>query len=104
MFINNAVNMDKTDCDTYIDRAQIYCMKDDFVAVARDISFIKTGTCANYKKANYLMLQDLGKILESKGRKQEALEVYKIALDTCASHGKICMETIEKDIENLLNR
>lgn len=104
MFINNALNMDKTDCDTYIDRAQIYCMKEDFVSASRDISVIKTGACANHKKANYLMLQDLGRILESKGRKQEALEVYKIALDTCESHGKICMETIQKDIQNLLSR
>ncbi len=104
MLINNAVDMDKTDCDTYADRAQIYCMNDDFVSASKDISAIKTGVCANHKKANYLMLQDLGRILERKGKKQEALEVYKIALDTCESHGKMCMETIEKDIQNLINR
>jgi len=104
MFINNALNMDKTDCDNYIDRALIYCMKEDFVSAARDISVIKTGACANHKKANYLMLQDLGRMLDSKGRKHEALDVYKIALDTCTSHGKMCTETIEKDIQSLIGR
>jgi len=81
-------------------------MKDDFEAVARDVSVIKTGACANPRKANYLLLENLGKLLESKGRKQEALEVYRIALDTCASDGNICpsRESIEKTIQNLLSR
>jgi len=81
-------------------------MKDDFEAVTRDVSVIKTGACANPRKANYLLLEDLGKLLESKGRRQEALEAYRIALDTCTSDGGMCWsrETIEKDIQNLLSR
>lgn len=111
LLISKALELDKTDCDTYVDRALIHGMKDDFEAVARDVSVIKTGACANPREANYLLLEDLGKLLESKGRKQEALEVYRIALDTCASDGRLsgilfelCRDPIEKDIQNLLSR
>ena len=111
LLISKALELDKTDCDTYVDRALVHGMNDDFEAVARDVSVIKTGACANPREANYGVLEDLGKLLESKGRKQEALEVYRIALDTCASDGRLsgvlfemCRETIEKDIQNLLSR
>lgn len=111
LLISKALELDKTDCDTYVDRALIHGMEDDFEAVARDVSVLKTGACANPRKANDGMLEDLGKLLESKGRKQEALEVYRIALDTCASDSRVngvlfelCRETIEKDIQDLLSR
>ncbi len=105
LLINKALELDRTDCDTYTDRAHIHCMRNDFEAVARDVAIIKNGACANPKKANFLLLEDLGKLLESKGKKQEALEVYRIALDACVSYSTgICRETIEKDIQNLLRR
>ena len=66
--IDKAFKIDGSDCDTFTDRATIYCMKNDFTAAAKDVSTIKTGACVNPKKANYLLLEDLAKCLESKGK------------------------------------
>ena len=105
LLIEKALELDRTDCDTYTDRAHIHCIRDDFEAVARDVAVIKTGACASPRKANFLLLEDLGKLLESKGKKQEAIEVYTIALDACASYGtEICRESIERDMQNLFRR
>ena len=100
--IGKAFKIDSSDCDTYTDRAEIYCMKNDFDAVARDVTVIKTGTCVNPTKANYLLLEDLGKCLEGKGRKTEALEVYRLAYDACVGRGGyLCEQPLAKHIKRL---
>jgi len=104
MFINNAIEMDRTDCNSYIYRAQIYCLKDDFDAASKDISIIKERKCKNPKQANHLFLLDLGKILAAKSRKQEALEVYELAIETCSADDKECIETIKKDFSSIMNK
>jgi hypothetical protein len=70
--------------------------------VSRDIVVVKTGNCSHPEKANYLLLQDLAKLLENKDKKQEALEVYQLALYACTSSmSGLCKESIEKDIQRL---
>ena len=100
--IDKAFKIDSSDCDTYTDRAVIYCMKNDFNAVAKDVTVIKTGVCVNPAKANYLLLEDLAKCLEGKGRKGEALKVYRLAYDACIGRGAyLCEQPLAKHIKRL---
>ena len=100
--IGKAFEIDGSDCDTYTDRAQIYCLNNDLKAVIKDVTVIKTGACANPKKANYLLLEDLGKCLEGKGRKGEALEVYRLAVDSCVGRGDdLCKQPLSEHIKRL---
>ena len=90
------------DCDNYSDRAEIYCMKNDFGAVARDMSAIKTGACSNAAKANYLLLEDVAKCLERKGKRKEALDAYRLAYDGCVGRGEPnCKQPISQHIRRL---
>jgi len=100
---NEAMALDNTDCDTYVDRAQIQCMRNDFASVSKDLEIIKSGKCANPKQANYLLLEDLGKLLGGKGKKREALDVYRLAIVSCLSGivPELCKKSIEKEIQNL---
>ncbi len=100
--IDKAFKIDNTDCDTYTDRATIYCMKNDFGAALQDMSVIKTGACTNPKKANYLLLEDLGKCLEQKGKRDEALDAYRLARNACIGRGAPqCEQRLAEQIKRL---
>lgn len=100
--IDKAFKIDGSDCDTFTDRAAIYCMKNDFLAAVKDIAAIKTGACANPKKANYLLLEDLAKCLERKGKRGEALDAYRLALNACVGRGAgTCEQPLAEHIKRL---
>lgn len=100
--IGKAFKIDNTDCDTYTDRAVIYCTKNDFNAAVKDMSVIKTKACANPKKANFLLLEDLGKCLEQKGKRDEALDAYRLARDACVGRGSTaCEQRLAEQVKRL---
>ena len=100
--MDKAFKIDGSDCDTFTDRATIYCMKNDFSAAVKDLSVIKAGACANPKKANYLLLEDLAKCLEGKGKKGEALDAYRLARDACVGRGsRTCEQPLAEHIKRL---
>ena len=103
LLIDKAMSLDNTDCDAYVDRAQIQCMRNDFASAAKDLDIIKSGKCANPRKANYLLLEDLGKLFSSKGKRKEALDAYNLAIASCLSGTvpELCRKSIEKEIHNL---
>lgn len=102
VIIGKAFAIDNRDCDTYTDRAQIYCLKNDLNAARKDVTVIKTSACDNPQKANYLLLEYLGKCLEGKGNKMEALEVYRLAYDSCVGRGSdLCRQPLTEHIKRL---
>jgi len=100
--IDKAFKIDGSDCDTFTDRATIYCMKNDLTAAVKDLSVIKTASCADPKKSNYLLLEDLAKCLEGKGRRGEALDAYRLARDACIGRGSpTCEQPLTDHIKRL---
>ncbi|HQO64795.1 MAG: hypothetical protein KBA98_10245 [Syntrophorhabdaceae bacterium] len=101
--VNWALEMDKTLCDTFISRAQIYCLKGDFVSGMADIKAIKNGVCiAGPQGHNFIILEEIGLTLEKSGRNSDALEVYKLGLAACQSD--MCIEAMNKNISKLNQR
>jgi hypothetical protein len=95
--VNRALDMNKTLCGSFIARAQIYYLKGDFAAGAADVKRIKDGACIDPKDLNYLILEEIGATLEKSGRKADAIELYKMGLNSCQSD--MCRETMNKDIQ-----
>ena len=102
--INKAVELDRTRCGTYIERAYLAYSRGDFASGARDVKLVKEKQCADPTDLNFLTLEDIGQILVKHGRRPEALQVYRMALDSCETD--ICRESITKDMdrEGKLNR
>ncbi len=95
--VNWAMDMDKTLCGTYIDRAQIYYLKGDFSAGGADVKIVKDGACVDPQGLNYLILEEMGATLEKSGKKDDAIELYKMGLRSCRS--EMCRETMNKNIK-----
>ncbi|HQP24596.1 MAG: hypothetical protein BWX99_02092 [Deltaproteobacteria bacterium ADurb.Bin151] len=91
---NKALYMDKTLCGTYVDRALVYYLKGDFTSGANDIKTVKNGRCRDRKDLNFLMLEEIGAILENSGRKADAINLYKMGLKSCQS--EMCRESMNK--------
>jgi tetratricopeptide (TPR) repeat protein len=98
-FMGKALEMDPTDCQSYIDRAYIYYLHGNSGAGDRDIKFVMTRGCPDSYRLNFLIMDDVAKVLLRNGRKAEALDLYRFALDTCTSD--ICRDTIGKEMQNL---
>ncbi|MBA4419181.1 MAG: hypothetical protein C0392_14930 [Syntrophus sp. (in: bacteria)] len=97
--ISKALEMDPTDCQTYIDRAYIYYLHGDSGPGDRDVRLVLTRGCQDPSRLNFLIMDDVAKVLLRHGRRTEALELYGFALDTCTSD--ICRETIRKELQKL---
>jgi hypothetical protein len=96
ILVNRALDMDKTLCGTYIDRAQIYYLKGDFSSGETDVKTVKDGACIDPQGLNYLVLEEMGTNLVKSGKKAAAIELYKMGLGSCRSD--MCRETMNKDI------
>lgn len=94
--VNWALGMDKTLCGTYIDRAHIYYLKGDFASGEADVRTVRNGACTDPQGLNYLMLEEMGAILEKTGKNTDAVELYKMGLDSCRSD--MCRDTLNKNI------
>ena len=94
--VNQALDMDPTLCGTYIDRALIYNLKGDFAAGAADIKRVKEGACVDPQGLNFLILEEIGATLEKAGKKSDAIELYRMGLDSCQSDS--CREAMDKSI------
>ena len=97
--IDKAFAIDPGDCQTYIDRAYVYYLAGDFEAGRRDVRTVTTRSCANTGRLNFLIMEDVGKILRSHGKRDEALELYEASLAACRS--TICSDKVKKDIDDL---
>ncbi len=91
---NKALYMDKTLCGTYVDRALIYYLKGDFASGTNDIKTVKNGRCRDPKDLNFLILEEIGAILENSGSKADAINLYKMGLKSCQS--EMCRQTMNK--------
>jgi tetratricopeptide (TPR) repeat protein len=94
--VNWALDMDKNLCGTYISRAQIYYLKGDFAAGSADVRIVKDGACVDSQGLNYLILEEMGATLEKSGKKDDAVELYKMGLLSCQS--EMCRETMNKNM------
>ena len=92
-----ALEIDPADCQTYVDRAYIYYLQGDFARGGQDVGKVKNGACADRSRLNFLVMEDVAKILARQGKKAEAMELYKMALESCRSD--ICRESVNKEIE-----
>ena len=100
--MTKAFEIDGRACDSYTDRAQVYCLMNNFDGAEKDLAVLKNNGCTDPKRANYLLLEDLGQCLEGKGRNRGAFEAYRLALESCITRGSgLCREPIEKRIKNL---
>jgi hypothetical protein len=97
--MGKAFEIDTADCQTYIDRAYIYYLRGDFASGGQDVETVKTGSCADRRRLNFLIMEDVGKILVRHGRKPEALELCHMALESCGSD--ICRDSVNKEIRAL---
>jgi hypothetical protein len=95
--VNQALDMDASLCGSYIDRALIYYLKGDFAAGAADVKRVKEGACVDPQGLNYLMLEEMGTILEKAGKKSEAVDLYRMGLDSCQSD--MCRQKMDKSIQ-----
>ena len=101
--LNWALDMDKTSCDSYVSRAQIYYPQGDFASGGADIKTVRDGLCVVEPQGlNYLVLEEIGTTLEGYGKSAEALELYKMGLNSCQSN--MCRETMNKHIRKLNER
>ncbi len=97
--MGKALEIDSTDCQTYIDRAYVYYLQGDSDSGDRDIRLVMTRGCQDPYRLNFLTMDDVAKVLLRQGRGTEATELYGFALDTCTSD--ICREKIRKELQNL---
>ncbi|HEY3274982.1 MAG TPA: hypothetical protein VGJ94_00050 [Syntrophorhabdaceae bacterium] len=97
--IAKAVDMDKNDCQTYIDRAYIHYAKGDIDAGRTDIKRVLDRQCPDRSRLNFLILGDVAKQLCGAGKKHEAEEVYRLALETCQSD--ICRDSVGTELKRL---
>lgn len=98
--VNWALDMDKTSCDSYVSRAQIYYLKGDYASGGEDIKTVKDGLCiVEPQGLNYLVLEEIGIMLEKSGRDTDASGLYKLGLTFCQSD--MCRETMNKNIRRL---
>lgn len=95
--VNWAFDMDINLCGTYIDRARIYYLKGDFVSGAADVKRVKEGACVDPQGLNFLVLEEMGATLEKTGKKSDAIELYRMGLDSCQSD--LCREAMDKSIQ-----
>lgn len=93
---NKALDMDRTLCGTYLDRANIHFLKGDTASGLADIKTIRDGGCADPKGLNFLVIEEIGAILEKAGKKSEALKLYRLGLDSCNSD--MCRNAMENAI------
>lgn len=96
---NKALYMDKTLCGTYVDRALIYYLKGDFVSGAADIKTVKRGRCTDPQGLNYLIMEEIGAILENSGEKADAVKIYKMGIEACQS--EMCKQTMSKALRKV---
>jgi hypothetical protein len=94
--INKAIDLDRGRCGTYIERAYLSYARGDFASGAQDVQRVREGQCADPATLNFLTMKDIGKILVSHGKRPEALQVYRMALDSCQTD--ICRDSIQKDM------
>jgi hypothetical protein len=94
-----ALQLDENDCQTYIDRAFIYYVRGDSQSGRRDAKRVLDRQCPDRSRLNFLILGDVAKILLRNGKKQEAEEIYRLALETCQS--SICRESVQSDLKRL---
>lgn len=92
--VNRALHMDLTLCGTYVDRALIYYLKGDFTSGAADIKMVKHGKCTDPQGLNYLIMEEIGTILENSGKKADAINLYKMGIKACQS--EMCRQTMNK--------
>jgi hypothetical protein len=85
------------DCDTYIDRAQLYAKKTDLAAAKADVATLKTRKCRYRGSLNFLLLHDLGKELRAHDANAVAAEVLEMALVHCGG-SDLCKGDIERDL------
>ncbi|OPY12345.1 MAG: hypothetical protein A4E69_02265 [Syntrophus sp. PtaB.Bin138] len=97
---NRALDLDKTLCGTYIDRAHIHYLKGDFASGAADIKWVREGRCADRQDLNFLLLEEIGITLEKAGRKTDAIEIYSMGLDSCRSD--MCKETMDRGMKRAM--
>jgi hypothetical protein len=95
--VNQALDMDTNLCGTYIDRALIYNLKGDFAAGAADIKRVKEGACADPQDLNFLIMREIGATLEKAGKKSDAIELYRMGLDSCQSD--LCRERMDESLQ-----
>jgi hypothetical protein len=57
---------------------------------------VKDGACVDSQGLNYLILEEMGATLEKSGKKDDAVELYKMGLLSCQS--EMCRETMNKNM------
>jgi hypothetical protein len=97
--MGKAFEIDPADCQTYIDRAYIHCLRGDFASGGQDVGTVKARSCADRSRLNFLIMEDVGKVLVRHGKKAEALELYNMALESCGSD--ICRDSVNREIRAL---
>lgn len=94
---NKALDMDRTLCGTYLDRANIHYLKGDSISGSADIKTIRDKACVDPKGLNFLVIEEIGAILEKTGKKSEAKRLYRLGLDSCDSD--ICRKSMKNAMQ-----
>ncbi len=97
--VDRALTIDRSDCQTYIDRAYIHYLRGDFPAGDRDVHLVMNRQCPDMKRINFLILLDTAKVLLRHGKRAEAERIYRFAFDTCGS--EICRDAVKREMESL---
>jgi hypothetical protein len=98
-----AVMLDPADCDTYVDRAFVHALRGDESAALADLEVLEKRDCRDPDKANHLLLEDVAKVFEKRGRSDRALAIYRMALAVCENRdtAEICREATAENIRRV---
>ena len=83
-------------CDSYIDRAHFFAKKNDLAAAARDLEILEKRKCLFGGLLNWLLLEELGNELRTRGAAKSAVRALTLARANCDA--EICRPDIEKDL------
>lgn len=98
-----ALMLDPAACDTYIDRAHIHALRGDESAAQADIGVLDKGQCADPRKANYLLVEDVGKAFERQGWREGALAIFRLMMPLCENSlvADLCRKAAEDNIQRI---
>jgi hypothetical protein len=98
-----ALMLNPAECDTYVDRAFVQALRGDRSAADADIGVLEKSECADPRRANYLLLEDVAKLFEQRDWRDGALKIYRMALAACEGSDtpEVCREQRNENIRRV---
>jgi hypothetical protein len=100
--VNLALALDKAFCGTYLARAEIQLRKGDIVSAMADITVVRRHACVQPEGLNFLVLEDIGALLEQAGKRADVIDLYTVGLESCRSEP--CRKSLNRSLKQLTGK